>query len=137
MISKHILSIKPLNEPELIFFLLTIRWFDLFPSTTNIFCTQLIVFKYCYLTFPQTPELEPHHRMQDFSHSVGSYLIRLVTLSVLQSSITRLDVFIVLLPIIIPNTSFKRYIINEINMKFHRLNLCIPTSVQGMRVNCI
>ena len=58
MISKHILLITFLNERELIFiFLHTVKWFHLFqPNTNNLIyyssfvCTQLNVFKNCYLT---------------------------------------------------------------------------------------
>ena len=56
MISKRILYITFLNQPEF-FFLHTVKWFHLFISDMNnsidynsFVCTQQNVFKYCYLT---------------------------------------------------------------------------------------
>ena len=53
MISKHILKIIFLNEPEVISFR-TVKWFHLFQSNIDnsiiyqlFVCTQFIVFKYC------------------------------------------------------------------------------------------
>ena len=53
MISKYILQITFLNEPELILFY-TVKWFHLFLSDANnpihylsLVCTQFILFKFC------------------------------------------------------------------------------------------